>query len=58
MAYTVSLAGLSGGRNVADNQHAKGITHRDLKPEVRLPRLDTTNDTNPIEHTFDEGNAR
>jgi len=58
MAYTVSLAGLSGGRTVADNQHAKGITHRDLKPEVRLLGLDTTNGTDPTEHTLDEGNTR
>ena len=58
MAYTVSPAGFPSAMNVADSQHAKGITHRDLKPEVRPFTLDWLNETDISEHTLDEGNAR
>jgi serine/threonine protein kinase len=41
-------AGVPGGRKIADRQHAKGITHRDLKPEVRHFNLDTMNGADPL----------
>jgi hypothetical protein len=58
MAYTVSPAGYRAGVIIADDQHAKGITHRDLKPEVRHLSFDSTNGADFIEYPFDEGNAR
>jgi hypothetical protein len=44
MAYTVSQAGQFEADDTADIQHAKGITHRDLKPEVRLSKLSSGRD--------------
>ena len=58
MAYTVSPAGFPAALNVPDIQHAKGITHRDLKPEVRHLSLGTMNGADITEHPLDEGNAR
>lgn len=58
MAYTVSKASIAVKVGIADYQHAKGITHRDLKPEVRPLTLDCLDETDISEHTLDEGNAR
>ena len=58
MAYTVSSAEFPVALNVADDQHAKSITHRDLKPEVRHLSLGTMNGADLIEHPLDEGNTR